>query len=200
MEDKLITRILAKTVVGTDDECWEWTGAKCKGHGVMRTYGKQERVHRLVYEHEFGHIPAGFDIHHTCVNRSCVNPAHLKALSRRDHVHSHVNGLAATNSRKTHCPKGHPLSGYNLKVNNAGSRTCRTCLNEATNRFYKARRGRIRKGESHPHAVLTEEIVREIRTRYATEKVSQARLALDYGVKQMAINRVILRKSWKHVE
>jgi len=32
----------------------------------------------------------GFEIHHTCQNKLCVNPAHLKPLSRNDHKRLHV--------------------------------------------------------------------------------------------------------------
>jgi len=30
----------------------------------------------------------------------------------------------------THCPKGHPYSGPNLKINKNGSRCCRKCVND----------------------------------------------------------------------
>lgn len=50
-----------------------------------------------------------------------------------------------------------------------------------------------------PNAKLTEQDVRDIRRRYATGKVTQEELALDYGMSQACINDLILRKSWKKV-
>ena len=41
---------------------------------------------------------------------------------------------AAINSRKTHCPKGHPYYGNNLYRHPDGSRKCRACL--ATRKRY----------------------------------------------------------------
>lgn len=43
------------------------------------------------------------------------------------------------NTRKTHCPKGHPYSGDNLTISN-GRRHCRTCDNAVT-RGWKERQG-----------------------------------------------------------
>lgn len=40
---------------------------------------------------------------------------------------------------KTHCPKGHELSGRNLSINKHGHRACRQCVNEGM-RLYRARR------------------------------------------------------------
>ncbi len=43
----------------------------------------------------------------------------------RDRMGNHRNG------RKTHCKRGHPLSGVNLWVNKrTGARQCRTCMRE----------------------------------------------------------------------
>ena len=52
-------------------------------------------------------------------------------------------------------------------------------------------------GENSHVAKLTWEQVREIRRRYKEEKIFQSQLALEYGVKQMQISRIILNKVWK---
>jgi hypothetical protein len=52
-------------------------------------------------------------------------------------------GLVGDNLRKTHCPKGHPYSGDNLRlVANGTSRQCRAC-------GLARDKGRWRKGPKH---------------------------------------------------
>jgi hypothetical protein len=46
------------------------------------------------------------------------------------------------NRHKTHCPRGHPLSGDNLFVNNQGGRVCRTCKRAQCKAAYGRRKQR----------------------------------------------------------
>lgn len=55
------------------------------------------------------------------------------------------------------------------------------------------------RGNDHCQAKLTEDIVREIRRRYAVGGVTHADLATEYGVSQPSIHDAIVRKTWKHV-
>jgi hypothetical protein len=56
------------------------------------------------------------------------------------------------------------------------------------------------RGERAGRAKLTEEIVREIRRRYAEGGITQDQLAAEYGVGQPRISALLLRKTWAHVE
>lgn len=128
------------------DECWEWTGKKDNnGYGKMYDggsidYNKQYAAHRISWEINRGPIPTGLTIDHLCRNRGCVNPDHLEPVT------SAVNtmrgyGYFAKNSRRTHCPKGHPLSGSNLKMMKKDGkpyRACLVCLRfDSLNRYYR---------------------------------------------------------------
>jgi hypothetical protein len=62
----------------------------------------------------------------SCPHRACVNPAHLEPVTHAVNIRR-GNGLAAKAARKTHCKRGHPLSGQNLLVDSRGARQCRSC-------------------------------------------------------------------------
>lgn len=49
------------------------------------------------------------------------------------------------------------------------------------------------------NAKLTWEKVREIRLRYKAEKITQAKLAAEYGVNKSNISLVVTNKAWKEV-
>lgn len=59
--------------------------------------------------------------------------------------------------------------------------------------------GRQSRGERHPHARLTEEVVRQARSIYAEGGVSYADLARAYGVGESTIANAIKGINWKHV-
>jgi hypothetical protein len=71
------------------DSCWLWTAAVNPGTGYGQfaiRHGVPVQVHRYSYELANGPIPDGFDVHHTCHVRRCLNPAHLQALSRSQNL------------------------------------------------------------------------------------------------------------------
>ena len=122
----VLERFWAK--VRKTDTCWEWTAQRNWGYGRFAlTHRKMVRAHRFSYELHKGPIPQGLVIDHLCRNKACVNPDHLELVTNRENVLRGV-GTSAVNAKKTHCKRGHHLSGDNLYVNpRDGSRHCRSC-------------------------------------------------------------------------
>lgn len=109
--------------------CWLWhAAADHLGYGRIGLAGKVVLAHRFAYELLVGPIPAGLDLDHLCRVPACVNPAHLEPVTHRENqrrgMARHFLGLEQ--SRKTHCPQGHPYDEANTYRHN-GRRYCRTC-------------------------------------------------------------------------
>jgi len=48
-----------------------------RGYIVINRFYRQEYLHRLAYIQEYGKIPEGKRVAHTCNCRCCINPEHL---------------------------------------------------------------------------------------------------------------------------
>jgi len=62
-----------------------------------------------------------------------------------------------------------------------------------------ARAARRTKDEAHPGRRLTDELVREIRDRYAAGGVMQKALAEDYGIVKSTVGMIVRGETWKHL-
>lgn len=54
-------------------------------------------------------------------------------------------------------------------------------------------------GEKNNHAIVTEEMVMDIRRLYDTGNYTQGYLGKQYGLTHSAISLIVRRKNWKHV-
>lgn len=74
------------------DGCWNWKGLKSeKGYGVFCHHAgggrkSQIRSHRIAYTLTKGPIKPGEFILHSCDNKACCNPDHLRAGTNIDNV------------------------------------------------------------------------------------------------------------------
>lgn len=101
-------------------------------------------AHRVAYEYWVGPIPDDREVHHLCANRACVNPLHLRPVTRKEHMHLE-NRKTIENTARTHCPQGHPYEGDNLVVR-GGGRYCRACAREKDRQWYWRRGRELRRG------------------------------------------------------
>ena len=72
--------------------CWIWTGnISGHGYGTVRFtpeagVHKSLGTHRVAWELTNGPVPAGKMVLHSCRNRRCCNPAHLRAGTAQDNM------------------------------------------------------------------------------------------------------------------
>lgn len=119
------TRFWSK--VDASGDCWEWTASLTHdGYGRFRLGTKTPVAHRVAWEMLVGPVPDGLTLDHLCRNRACVNPDHLEP------VEPNINWQRGQTpsrrmARRTHCDRGHALSGENLRMRTDGGRRCLVC-------------------------------------------------------------------------
>jgi hypothetical protein len=119
--------------------CWPWKACiKKDGYGSFWDGDQYSGPHRIAFLLDGGILTdQNPDVLHKCHefgildNRACCNPLHLKAGSPKENSGDSVAVRTHRNSRKTHCRKGHELSGDNLRIqltkNGGQGRFCRIC-------------------------------------------------------------------------
>lgn len=146
-----IERFLAKVMHDGVTTCWHWSGSANPHYGsfavdASKAHAKRVGAHRFAYETFVGAIPDGKEIDHICRNKLCVNPAHLRAVTRQENLAA-IPPQAYQWMRKpvkrrpkSHCKRGHDLALHGKVVTENGGRECKLC------RPLIYRRQRARKG------------------------------------------------------
>jgi HNH endonuclease len=135
-----ISLFASQITEGPTGECWPWNGTKTNaGYGTFLCEGVKRTAHSIAYRFFVGEVPSGCHVHHKCRNRSCCNPAHLECLGAKRHRKEHEPALLEMTrkreEKRTHCKRGHPLSGENLYKSKPGSRRCATCSRDKAREF-----------------------------------------------------------------
>jgi len=113
----LKTRLEAKFIRRSSEECWLWTAGKNnQGYGQIREGGllPKKLAHRVSYELYVGKLGDSDCVLHKCDTPSCVNPSHLFVGTFKDNY----NDMVAKGRRKIivnpdkkpphHFGSGHP--------------------------------------------------------------------------------------------
>ena len=112
-------------------DCWEWTGSfGTTGYGQVKIDpGKVRPIgsHRAAWRLYRGDIPDGMFVCHHCDNRKCVRPSHLFLGDQKANIQDMLSKNRHNNSKKTHCPHGHPYSEANTQWLHGKWRYCVTC-------------------------------------------------------------------------
>lgn len=79
--DPILPADFWKRVVLLPEGCWEWTGTtRVSGIPRWSRGGIVSDAAKATYERIYGWLAAGTKLYATCLNRRCVNPAHLEVL------------------------------------------------------------------------------------------------------------------------
>jgi hypothetical protein len=117
-------RFWSKVALPNEQGCMLWSGKPDgNGYGNFHLQGRTVRAHQVSYLLAYGPVPDGLVIDHVktrgCTSKRCVAPDHLEAVTQAENVRR---------AMKTHCKRGHPLSGSNAYIRrDNGIRQCRAC-------------------------------------------------------------------------
>jgi hypothetical protein len=174
-------RMWNRVAVDPDTMCWEWqlTTYAC-GYAQVKLFGKTMRASRAAFAAWSGPIPTNKLVLHSCDNRNCVNPGHLR-------LGTHTGNMSDRSVR-----------GRTARGNRHGSRTRPESVQRGETHWARRRPECIRRGEAHPQARLSEKQIRRI--RYLKRKgTAGCKLSEMFGVTPGTISAIVNNKSWRHV-
>lgn len=147
--------------------CWLWKGNRNRqGYGRTGVHGKYIAIHRYAFERFRHRIPAGMSVLHRCDNPPCCNPAHL------------FLGTLADNRRDC------VAKGRQARGNSHMSHTKPASVARGDRHGSHLHPERVARGSRSANAALTEDQIRDIRTRLTSKAATQVRIAAEYGITQ----------------
>lgn len=107
--------------------CHLWLGGTSRGYGVFNVDRKAVPAHRYAWQRKYVRRARPLDLDHLCRVRRCVNPDHLRSVTRRENLLADGSlSRAAIHAAKITCPKGHPYDVVRPGKHGV-YRSCRTC-------------------------------------------------------------------------
>ena len=99
-------RFLRSFSIDPTTKCWVWSGEMAtNGYGKIKVFGRYKSAHRFSHELNNGPIEEGMEILHSCDNRKCVNPDHLRQGTHAENMQE------AAERGRMRSGKDHPMYG-----------------------------------------------------------------------------------------
>lgn len=99
-------RLIEGLKANVENGCWEWTKATTNdGYGMIRIGTATVRTHRLAYSLFVRAINDGEYVLHSCNNRLCCNPSHLRAGNQSDNMKDKFRSGYSTHGINNPCAK-----------------------------------------------------------------------------------------------
>jgi len=138
--DSDIEKLLLSKREITSYGCWLWTGAVTgNGYGTVQIDTVQLGVHSVAARLWLKDYNPDLWTLHKCDIKRCFNPDHLFQGNNRTNQLDAVAKNRNNNTRKTHCPRGHPYDDENtVKYKN---RRCKICARN-NRKIYRAITGK----------------------------------------------------------
>lgn len=113
--DAVMAKIRAQSIVDPFTGCWVWQKHRNSlGYGTTSWRGRPWQTTRLVLAATKGAFDPDLDVCHSCHNRPCVNPDHIRADEHQANLMDGSRDGRLQGQWKTHCKRGHPLIPENL--------------------------------------------------------------------------------------
>lgn len=143
LDPRLPERFWSKCIPEPNSGCWIWFAARCRhGYGRLKPIGDVTCLaHRLAFIASGSAVTDEQDLDHLCRNPSCVNPAHLEAVSHAENVRRGDHSQAQVRRRtQPTCIRGHAFDAKNTRIRANGRRACRECLRGLAQKYYAQRK------------------------------------------------------------
>lgn len=158
---------------GGPDACWPWLRRRTSaGYGALTVKLRRAYAHRLMLEFKIGRkLGKKEQAIHACDNPPCINPSHLSVGTALLNMQDCVAKKRHHQSKKTHCPKGHPYDEVNARYNTrTGKNPFRSCA------ICNAQRGRNRRDKTRVLKYVAKPKIARIYAELARKRAVAAEL------------------------